>query len=159
MFERNFDIRETLFGEIMKTLMTLVMFFFSILAQAKLTSINSVKSFDCTLTSAAGYTRLQYDSEKGHKVTGQRNGFYPVQYSVNSAGIYGTSTKSHISLSGGALSNNQYLSMLFNSILPSGDLKASGSLLLVTMGGSTFAPVMLSGVPVGTVSCASVSIK
>lgn len=124
-----------------------------------LTSIHSLSSFNCTLTSAAGYTQLQYIASQGSEVTGRRNSVYPVRYSVNSAGIYGVSQKSHISLSGGALAGNQYLTLLFNSRLPSGEVKAAGTLLLVTMGGSAFAPVMMSGIPIGTVSCASISIK
>lgn len=139
---------------------------FSSFVQAKgLTSLDSLKSFDCTLTSAAGITNLVYKRDLNSEVaSGRRNGYVSVKYNVNAAGsVYEQNTpsgiKSQISLSGGGLSRNQYLTMLFNDEVVSGETKARGSLLLVTLGGSAFAPSMSGNMIVGTVQCASLVVK
>lgn len=134
--------------------------------QAKgLTSLDSLKSFNCTLSSAAGITKLIYNKDQNRGAAlGRRNGYVPVQYNVNAAGmVYEQNTpsgvKSQISLSGGGLARNQYLTMLFSDEVVSGETRAIGTLLLVSMGGSVFAPTMSGNIAVGTVQCSSVNVK
>jgi len=150
----------------MKTIVTSILTFisFNVMAQSGLTSVDSLQAFNCTLVSAAGFTKLNYAASSGSVVAGRRNGFFPVQYNVNAAGTYDDSEgegdkKSQITLSGGALAENQYLTMLFNQLVPSGESSAAGTLLLVTMGGSVFAPVMSDYLPIGRVTCSSMTVK
>jgi hypothetical protein len=145
----------------MKNILFFVSIAFSLTATANvLKSQSQLQSFSCALTSAAGYTQLKFDSSKNKsEVSGSRNSLIPVSYQLSTAGQYGNVGKSHITLSGGSLGRGQYLSLLFNTQLPVGKIRASGTIMLVTMGGSVFAPVMLSSLPVGTVNCASIVIK
>ncbi len=138
---------------------------FSATVQAKgLTSVDSVKAFSCTITNVTGFTTLTYKAGPKSLVAGLRNGFIPAQYRVNAAGtFYGSRSheapKSQISLSGGMLFPNQYLTLLFNDLIPSGNSKATGSVYLVTMGGSVFAPSMSDMTPVGRFACSSIVVK
>lgn len=138
---------------------------FSTAAQAKgLTSVDSIKAFSCTVTKVTGFTTLTYKSGPNSVVKGLRNGFVPTQYRVNAAGtFYGLknneSPKSQISLSGGLLFPNQFITLLSNELIPSGESKAVGSVYLVTMGGSMFAPIMTDMMPIGKFVCSSVTIK
>ncbi len=136
----------------------------SSLANSKSLSNDSLLSFDCTLSSGAGRTKLVYNKSEGPLAQGRRNGFVPVQYNVSkfgnvTMGSMSSSVKSQISLSGGALQKNQYLTLLFNNQILSGTSSASGTIFLVTMGGSVFAPVMSQNIPVGLVTCSSIEVK
>ncbi len=145
----------------MKTLIFFLSVFLSFVATASgLRSASQVVSFNCSISSAVGLTQLKFDSAKNkQEVSGTRNTIIPVSYSLASAGQYGTTQKSHISLSGGSLARNQYLSLIFSSQLPTGKVRASGVVMLATMGGSVFSPILQSSLPVGTVTCASIVIK
>ncbi|MFN9068758.1 MAG: hypothetical protein ACK5V3_16140, partial [Bdellovibrionales bacterium] len=97
-------------------------------AASVLKSTSQLQSFNCALSSAAGYTQLKFDSEKNkNAVSGSRNSFVPVSYQLSTAGQYGNLQKSHITLSGGSLGRGQYLSLLFNTQLPTGKVRASGT--------------------------------
>jgi len=140
------------------SILTVLMAMLSVIpAQARqLGGLETLVSFECQIMSAAGRTVLQYDSKsKNRDVTGIRNGFVKVTYRLASAGSYGvpmsTRKASQISISGGALGQNQYLTMAFNEILPSGVNSTSGSVLFSTVGGSVFAPVPMGTTVVGSV--------
>lgn len=145
----------------MKIVVLLVLGLSSSAFARDLSSVDSLVSFQCSLTHAAGFTQLNYEASESGRVSGSRNAFIPVQYLVNSAGLYygSSSPKSHISLSGGSLPMNQYLTMLFHRKITSGESSASGTLLLVSMGGSFFEPMLQSALPIGQVYCRSIVVK
>ena len=130
----------------------------------QLGGVDSVLAFECHLVSAVGKTALYYDASEGERqVTGLRNGLIKVQYRLNSAGSYNipmtSRSASQISLSGGPLARNQFLTLAFTDIVKSGTSSASGSVVLSTSGGSVFAPITVGAAALGTVYCPTVVVK
>lgn len=144
----------------MKILMLFTLILASKLALSKpLTSPNQIQSFNCTLTHTMGITQLKYESNNKSLVHGVRNRWIPVQYSLHSAGINYETQKSHISLSGGRLSRSQYLTLSASSSVTSSTQSINGSIILNTIGGSVFAPQLISSLPIGQFYCSSIVIK
>lgn len=124
-----------------------------------LSAVEQVLSFDCTLTHTFGITRLKYEANEKHTVQGLRNRWIPVQYNLNSAGMNYETNVSQFSLSGGSLPRNQYLNLNMSSLLSTETSTANGSIFLSTLGGSAFAPRVMSSVPIGQFYCTSIVIK
>lgn len=144
--------------------MNKIMFFTLILTSnlvlsKTLTSVNQIQSFDCTLTHTLGVTQLKYEANSQFKIQGVRNRWIPVQYQLHSAGKNYETKQSHISLSGGSMARNQYLTLSASSEISIHSPKVNGSVFLNTMGGSAFAPQLISSIPLGQFYCSSILIK
>lgn len=140
--------------------------FISSLASAKgLTSRDSLLGFDCLLSAGFRVTQMNYNKAESSVVHGIRNTGVHVEYAVNSAGsvsmgLFASTPKSQISLSGQPLADNQYLTMIFNKEIPSGiSQNVSGTLLLVKMNGSIFLPQLMQSTPIGSFTCRTVETR
>lgn len=143
----------------MKKLLFLILLISQYAMSIPLSAVDSIQSFDCLLTHTLGVTKLKYEANDKSIVQGVRNRWIPVQYNLHSAGKNYETNRSHITLSGGSLKSNQYLSLSVNSELTTGSSTASGLIQLVTAGGSVFAPQVASALPIGQFYCTSIVIK
>lgn len=137
---------------------------FGLSANARdLAGTDSLVAFSCTLSSAVGFTNIQFDSTvDSTKVSGKRNSWIPVNYKIHSVGSYKSAytqkEASQISLSGGSLSQNQYMTLAFRHLLQSGTSSTNGTIYLSSAGGSIFGPIGSSPVAIGSASC-TVSVR
>jgi hypothetical protein len=143
----------------MKILILFTLLFSQFVMSSPLSAVDRVQSFDCILTHTMGVTRLKYEANNKFLVQGVRNRWIPVQYSLHSAGKNYETGQSHLTLSGGSLLRNQYLSLSASSTLTTDSSTANGSLFLTTLGGSVFAPQVVKSLPIGQFYCSSIVIK
>ena len=128
-----------------------------------LTSPYQILSFECQATSPQGVSQFSYQQNRDRTVQVLRNSITNVQYDLTSAGVVGQSMQifgsHHMTFSGGPLAGNQYLSFLFSGALQPGENRIAGSVLLVTQGGSVFAPTVGSVYPIGQFQCPSFVLR
>jgi len=124
----------------------------------KAQALNQIVGFDCSSMSPNGVSKITYQSNPEFKVLATRNWILNIQYELHAHGNVGPSLESygpyHFTLAEGGLASNQYLSFIASEMPRRGGRSAiSGTVLLVTQGGSLFAPTVGSVLKVGTFSC------
>lgn len=135
---------------------------FSVSASA-FTSSFDVLSFNCFTTSGFGVSQFEYIQNRDRTVQVTRNTEKAIEYSLHSSGVIGSGMQiygsHHLTFSGGRLKGNQYMTFAFSGDLQPGMNKISGSVLVVTQGGSPFAPTLGSVYSLGSFICESFELR
>lgn len=120
-------------------------------------SNDQIMGFDCTSVTATGTSRLTYESNSDYKVSVTRNWFFNLEYKIHSTGTVWPSLDGygpfHITLNGGQLAANQYLTFVFSQDPRSYYSVLSGTVFMATHGGTVFSPTLGSVTPLGTFTC------